>query len=189
MLTRTHKMVLTALFASLTAVGAFIRIPLPFVPFTLQFLFCAYAGVFLGSKLGLYSQLLYVGIGLAGVPIFTQGGGPGYIFQPTFGYLIGFIFCAYIIGRFTENLNDISFVKIFFPVILGLMVVYAVGVPYLYFISNIYLGETLTVFQAIAAGFLPHILPDIFLSIIVVLTAVRVVPVIKRNGYIAWQKG
>ena len=70
-----RQMIFVALFAALTAIGGFIRIPLGPVPFTLQFLFSAYAGVLLGARLGLYSQILYVGIGLLGIPIFTRGGG------------------------------------------------------------------------------------------------------------------
>lgn len=188
MLSRTHKLILIALFAALTAIGAFIRIPLGPVPFTLQFLFCAYAGVLLGSKLGLYSQLLYVGIGLVGVPIFTQGGGPGYVFQPTFGYLIGFILCAYIIGKVTENLQEITFVNMLLPVIMGLLVVYLIGVPYLYLISNIYLGQTMTITGALAAGFAPFIIPDIILGIITVLTGMRVIPILDKNGYLAYTR-
>lgn len=181
---RTQDLVMVALFAALTAVGAFIRIPFPLVPFTLQFLFCAYAGIFLGARLGLYSQLLYVMLGLFGVPIFTQGGGPGYIFQPTFGYLLGFVICSYIIGRFTEKLDEVTFLGLFWPVVLGLMVVYVVGVPYLYIIMNFFLGEAVNVVKALAIGFVPYVLPDIFLSAVVALTGVRVVPVLRDNGYL-----
>lgn len=183
MQTRIHKMILGSLFAALTAIGAFIKIPTPIVPFTLQFLFCAYAGVFLGSKLGLYSQLLYVGIGLVGIPIFTHGGGITYIFQPTFGYLLGFIFCAFIIGKLI-NVDEIKFSRILLSVLVGLMVVYAIGVPYLYLIVKYYLGKAMTFPQAITVGFTPYIIPDIFLSILVAYTATKVIPVLKKSGYI-----
>ena len=69
---KTKDMILIALFAALTAIGAFIKIPTPLVPFTLQYLFCAYSGILLGAKHGLYSQLLYLGVGLMGFPVFTQ---------------------------------------------------------------------------------------------------------------------
>lgn len=182
--TKTYKMILVALFAALTAIGAFIKIPTPIVPFTLQFLFCAYAGLFLGSRLGLYSQLLYVGIGLVGVPVFTKGGGVSYIFQPTFGYLLGFILCAYLIGKLTEKVRDFSFIKIFGAVFSGLIVVYLLGVPYLYLIVRFYLGKSMTFAQSIATGFTPYIIPDIILSIIVTYTALRVFPVLRKNGYL-----
>lgn len=65
----TRNMVLAALFAALTAIGAFLQIPTGTVPITLQFLFTALAGLLLGWKWGAISQLLYVGIGLLGLPV------------------------------------------------------------------------------------------------------------------------
>ncbi len=70
---------MTALFVALIAVGAFIRVPLPNCPFTLQILFTTLAGIVLGSRLGAASVGIYIVLGLIGVPIFTSGGGPGYI--------------------------------------------------------------------------------------------------------------
>ncbi|MCY6484700.1 biotin transporter BioY [Clostridium aestuarii] len=179
---KTRDMILISMFAALTAIGAFIKIPTPIVPFTLQFLFCAYAGIFLGSKHGLYSQVLYVGIGLIGIPIFANGGGPMYILQPTFGYLIGFIICAYIIGKLTENIEKVTAIRILGPVLLGLFFVYLCGVSYLYMIVNLYLGKAMSVKGAIAAGFIPYITSDLILSVLVALTAVAVVPVLKKSG-------
>jgi len=176
-------MILISIFAALTAVGAFIKIPTPLVPFTLQFFFCAYSGIFLGARNGLYSQLLYVTIGLIGIPVFASGGGPAYILQPTFGYLLGFMACSYIIGRCTQNISKLTFFKIFSTVLLGLCFVYLFGVTYLYFIVNFYLHKPMTMITAITVGFVPYITPDFILSILVALTAVRVVPILKRNGY------
>ena len=88
---KTREMILTGLFAALTAVGAFIKVPVPVCPFTLQFLFTTLAGVLLGGKLGACAVGIYVMLGLAGLPIFAGGGGISYVLQPTFGYLIGFI--------------------------------------------------------------------------------------------------
>jgi len=177
---KTRDMILIAMFAALTAIGAFMRIETPIVPFTLQFVFCAYSGVLLGSKKGALSQILYVCIGLVGFPIFTKGGGLSYIFQPTFGYLIGFIACSFVIGKLTENKEKITFLNIFIPVISGLMVVYALGVPYLYMIVNVYFGKTMPVAAAIGAGFTPYIIPDLILSALVALTALKVVPILKK---------
>ena len=86
-----RKLVYTALLAVLTAVGAFLRIPLGVSSITLQFLFTAMAGVLLGPGCGALSQGVYVALGLIGLPIFTAGGGFGYVLQPTFGFLLGLI--------------------------------------------------------------------------------------------------
>ena len=87
---KLRNQILCAIFTALIAIGAFIRIPVPVVPFTLQFLFTTLAGVLLGSRLGATSVILYIVLGLLGVPVFAEGGGPGYILKPSFGYLPGF---------------------------------------------------------------------------------------------------
>lgn len=69
----TLSLVMIAMFAALTAIGAFIKVPLPVVPFTLQIVFVLLAGSLLGSRNGLLSQSVYIGIGLVGLPVFTQG--------------------------------------------------------------------------------------------------------------------
>ena len=117
---KTRNLILVAMFAALTAVGAFIKVPIPYIPFTLQYLFCALAELILGSRLGALSQIVYVAIGLSGVPVFTEGGGLGYIFKPTFGYLIGFIVAAYVIGKIRENVKDFTFLRTIFTLLLGL---------------------------------------------------------------------
>ncbi|QZY54791.1 biotin transporter BioY [Crassaminicella profunda] len=182
---KTRDMILVAMFAALTAIGAFIKVPTPIVPVTLQYLFCAFSGVFLGSRLGLYSQLLYVGIGLSGIPIFTRGGGIYYIYQPTFGYLIGFILCAYIVGKFTERLKEVKFKNVFFPILGGLMAVYSIGVPYMYMMSGIHIGKSITFMTALQYGFFPFIIPDICWSILIAYTATKVVPALRRAGYVS----
>ena len=88
---KTKDLVLTAMFTALITAGAYIRIPVPVCPFTLQFLFTTLAGIVLGKNKGAAATALYVVLGLAGLPVFTGGGGIGYVLQPTFGYLIGFI--------------------------------------------------------------------------------------------------
>ena len=87
---KTRMMILAALFAALTAVGAFIRFPLGTMSVTLQFMFTAMAGVLLGAKWGAVSQTVYVVLGLVGLPVFTMGGGIGYVMQPSFGFLLHF---------------------------------------------------------------------------------------------------
>ena len=88
---KIKDLTLMALFAALTAVGAFITIPVPPVPFSLQIFFAILAGALLGSRRGAISVGVYVLLGLCGLPVFTKGAGLSYIFQPTFGYLAGWL--------------------------------------------------------------------------------------------------
>lgn len=180
----TRDMILIALFAALTAIGGFLKIPTPVVPFTLQILFCAYAGAFLGSRKGMLSQLLYVLIGLAGIPIFTEGGGFAYVFKPTFGYVLGFVLCAYIIGKIIETAKEIKFTRIFVASLSGLASVYVIGVPYLYFMINRVAEAPITFSAAIKIGLIPFIVQDLIKCIIVAITAVKIVPILIKSGYI-----
>ncbi|MDK2799230.1 MAG: biotin transport system substrate-specific component [Clostridiales bacterium] len=177
-------MTLVALFAALTAVGAFIKIPIPFVPFTLQFFFCAFAGILLGARLGMLSQIVYVVVGLSGVPVFTQGGGPSYIFQPSFGYLIGFIAGAYVIGKVSERFKALNLKNALISILSGLFVIYLLGVPYLYMIYNFYLNDTKSLWWAVYWGFLTCVGGDIVLSVIVSTTACRIIPILRKTGLI-----
>ena len=100
---KTRDLIYCALFAALTAIGAFLHFQLFRATITLQFFFTAMAGLLLGAKLGALSQLLYVVLGLVGVPIFAAGGGFGYVFNPTFGFLLGLIPTAWVIGKIAEK--------------------------------------------------------------------------------------
>ena len=109
---RLKNSICCALFAALTAVGAFIRIPFGVISFTLQTFFVVLSGALLGKKYGTMAQALYVILGLIGIPIFTKGGGPQYVLEPSFGYLLGVL--SYRGGR-------------------KITVLLAVGVPVLFF--------------------------------------------------------
>lgn len=149
---QTKHLVLAALFAALTAVGAFLKIPLGISSLTLQFLFTALAGVLLGAKYGALSQLVYVLLGLIGLPIFTLGGGPGYVLQPTFGFLLGLIPAAWVVGRLAQDRR--GFLPLFLAGLAGLAVLYLVGLPYMYLILNVYLEKGLSLFAVAWSGML-----------------------------------
>lgn len=177
---KARDMILIALFTALTAIGAFIKIPIPPVPITMQLAFVVYAGIFLGARKAMMSQLLYLLIGLIGIPIFTYGGGITYIFQPTFGYLIGFLLCATVIGFGVDRMGKVTFLGLFAWSILGLALVYVIGVLYLYGIVNVYFGQVMTMTAALKVGLLPFILKDLIVLVIVAWTAVRVYPRVKQ---------
>lgn len=162
MKTNTRMLVLTALFAALTAVGAFLRFPLGATSFTLQFLFTALAGILLGPRWGALSQAVYVLTGLVGLPVFTMGGGPGYVLQPSFGFLLGLIPAAWTVGCLAPR--SISLLRAILACLVGLGVLYLIGLPYLALILNGYLGRNLSLWQTLKAGMLIY-LPGDFLKI------------------------
>ena len=137
----TKHLVVVAFFVALTAIGARLEIPLPYVPFTVQTFFVLLAGLLLGSRLGALSQTVYVAIGLLGLPVFARGGGLGYIAQPTFGYLIGFIPAAYVVGALVEKRPQVKRSHFLLASFCGLAVVYVFGLFYLWLCTNLFLGK------------------------------------------------
>lgn len=184
-----REMPLVALFAALTAIGAFVRVPIPFVPFTLQLLFCLLAGFLLGPRGGLFSQMLYVGMGLIGLPVFTAGGGPGYVLQPTFGYLLGFIACAWIVGTIAHGRSQPSFACLFGAALAGLGVVYALGVPWLYGIFNFWLQDSRSVSWAVYYGFAVSIGGDLVIAFLTATLAFRLLPVVHKYPSVSGEEG
>ena len=93
------------------------------VPFTLQLFFVTMAGFVLGPRLGAVSALVYVALGLLGVPIFTEGGGLGYVFKPTFGYLISFALAAYVTGKIAHSAKEPSYARLALAAAAGMAVI------------------------------------------------------------------
>jgi biotin transport system substrate-specific component len=158
---KSTEIAMVSLFAALTAVGAFIRIPIPYVPLTLQTLMVMLAGLILGGRLAALSQLLYLAIGLLGLPIFAQGGGPGYILQPSFGFLVGFIAGAYLIGRMVERVENLSFPRTLAALLLGQAAIYILGIAYLHFNLNFIIHKPTSFLTTIKFGLLVFIPGDI----------------------------
>lgn len=176
----TRSTILCALFVALTAIGAFIRIPVPVCPFTLQLLFTTLAGLLLGARLGGLSVAAYVLIGLIGVPIFTEGGGPAYVFQPTFGYLIGFAVGAYIAGAMTEHVKHLTMARLLAANFVNLLVVYLCGMVYVYIINNFYLNTPIGVWPVFLYCFVLAVPGDIVLCVLAAVIGRKLIPVVKQ---------
>lgn len=171
---------LISLFTALTAIGAFIRIPVPIVPFTLQFLFTMLAGLLLGGRLGSLSVLIYIVLGLIGLPIFTQGGGVSYVLVPTFGYIIGFCIAAYVTGKIAEQAIRPSYKRLLTANFTGLGIVYLFGMLYYYLISNFYLNSPIGLWPLILYCFILAVPGDILLCIVAAGISKRIIPVIRK---------
>ncbi|WP_367186333.1 biotin transporter BioY [Oscillibacter sp.] len=179
---RTKNLVLVSLFAALIAVGAFIRIPVPVVPFTLQFLFTTLAGTLLGARLGALSVLSYLALGLFGLPIFAGGGGPAYILQPTFGYLIGFAVGAFVTGALTSLSPDRSVKRLFVANLAGLLMVYAFGLLYCWCIYTVYIGTGIGLWVLFLHGFLLTFPSDLALCAVAAILGKRLIPLVTKGA-------
>ena len=131
---------------------------MPLVPLTLQTLMVYLSGLFLGARGGALSQILYIAIGVLGLPVFTGGGGPAYVVSPTFGYILGFIFASAASGHFAKRGG------MWWPAVgvaIAILVVYIFGLPYFYLVVKYVLGKEISLPGTIELGFLPFIFGDV----------------------------
>jgi len=140
--------------AALVGIAAQVSIPLPFtpVPITLQTFAVLLAGAALGPVRALASMLLYIGVGMAGMPWFSEQRS-GWAFA-SFGYIIGFIVAATLVGFLARRGLDRVVTGTVAMMVLGNLVIYAIGVSYL----AIYLQVSLT--DAVGFGLTPFLVGD-----------------------------
>ncbi len=158
---RTRDLVMIAMFVTLITLGAFIRFPLGNVPVSMQFAFCLLATLILGGSRACACVLIYIAMGLLGLPVFVGGGGVGYVLQPSFGYLIGFLLGALVGGAIARGLNGDKVVdtkRSILSAVVFLMIVYSAGCGYMYAILNLYLDADVPFGKVLVTGcaiFLP----------------------------------
>lgn len=160
-----------ALMSSLIAVGAFIKIPFLIVPITLQTFFVFLSGLILDKKQAFLSVVVYLIIGLIGIPVFAKGGGIGYVFQPSFGYLIGFLFSAYFISSFKDRFN------IYLVLLIGILIIYLFGLIYFIFTMYFLNGKVFSVSYLFFNLFLIFLPGDVFSGIVAILIGKKILVV------------
>lgn len=154
---KTAEMTKMALMVAMNCVSAYIIIPLPFSlsPLALQTLIVNLTGYVLNAKQAFMTMLVYLLVGLAGVPVFTGGSaGPGKLFGPTGGYIIGFLFTAVFLAYFRGEKYSFKRYALLGCVI-GIPMIYVFGVVQLKLITG--MGWD----KAIMTGALPFIPLDI----------------------------
>lgn len=180
-MTKTQSLIYCSLFTALIAVGAFIKIPIPVVPFTLQFLFTMLAGLLLGSKKGALCVVAYMVLGLAGLPIFAEGGGLWYIFKPSFGYIIGFAIGTYVTGLMAERMENKTILHYLAANFTGLLIVYGVGMLYYYIICNFVIDTPIGLWPLFLYCFILAVPGDICLCVLAAVLVKQVKPVLNRQ--------
>ena len=174
-----QKLILSALFAALTAIGAFIRIPTPWSAFTLQVLFVYLSGALLGPKYGALAQGVYVALGLFGLPVFTGGGGFSYVLRPTFGFLLSYPFMGAAVGAVC-GADAPTFRRVSLACLAGMGINYLIGLPYMGLILNLYMGQAMSLWDVVWSGMIMFLPFDGVKIVITALLAKRLIPVLKR---------
>lgn len=176
----TRNSVESAIFAALIALGALITIPLGPVPISLQNFFVFMAGLVLRPKQALVSTILYALLGLVGLPIFAGfSGGPQSILSPSFGFILGFIPMAYLISKYSGGEKNPW--KIFLSLILADILLYAIGLPYLYLILTRVHGTPMTLASSLKVGMVPFIIPDLVKALLASFLGPKILSALKRN--------
>ncbi|MFD3732506.1 biotin transporter BioY [Streptomyces sp. NPDC058632] len=140
--------------AALTGIAAQLAVPVPGspVPVTGQTFAALLVGTTLGARRGLFALALYAMAGAAGVPWFAEGrSGIG---MPSFGYVLGMLLAAVVVGSLARRGADRSAWRMAGTMLLGSAVIYAVGVPYLA------LATGMSASAAVAAGLTPFLIGD-----------------------------
>ncbi len=145
--------------AALTAAAAQVSFPLPFtpVPFTVQPMIVLIGAAALGSRLGALSQILYLTLGLAGLPVFAFSPelpqGFLRLMGPTGGYLMAYPLAAFVTGLLAERGFDRRYLTSILAMAVGLTVIFAGGV--------LWLANGIGVSAALAVGLYPFVLVDV----------------------------
>ncbi len=170
------EIVKIALMAAIISVLGPLSVPLPFTPVPVSFTIMAVylTSYLLGSKTGTLSVIIYILVGLAGLPVFSGfTGGAAKLVGPTGGYIIGFIFIAIIGGFFVDK-----FKGNFFLSLLGM----AIGTAICYLFGSLWLAyqASMNLKQELLAGVVPYVALDCAKMVIAVLLGKQVKPLINK---------
>ncbi len=153
------------------AVLAQAEIPLWPVPITGQTLAVIVVGAALGARRGAAALALYLIVGLAGLPVFAEFTGTiAAVTKPSFGFVIGFVFAAFVAGWVAERRWDRRPFLAFLGFVAASIVPFLIGVPYMAFILNVVLGADMDFGQIMAAGVTPFIIGGVVKAAIAAIT-------------------
>ena len=152
-----------AISLAIIIVASKINIQIGPIPLTLQTFSVFIVSLLLGSFKAFIVFLVYIVLGLIGIPVFSSGGGIAYIYMPSFGFIIGFLVSAPIIGIASKS--NKFYLKYILSMV-GLLIINVCGVSYMYIIFNYYKGVNKDLLNILQIGVLPFIIKDIFTVIL-----------------------
>lgn len=171
----------SAIFLALIAIGARIQFPLPYFDYyTLQFPVVLLTGLLLTPRYTLLATGGYIILGLAGLPVFAGGGGPSYVLQPSFGYLLGFAVTAVVISCiYHKNRAKLNNFKGYLALnLLGIIITYLFGIGYKVLILSLYLNQSVPLLMLITASLSFDIPADIVMAFILSVFEIKIIKAI-----------
>jgi biotin transport system substrate-specific component len=173
------------------AIAARIQVPVWPVHVTLQTMVVAVIAGALGARLGVATLALYLAEGLAGLPVFSTGGGIGYIFSPSFGFIVGWLPMAFIIGTYAERAGS-RVLPLALVMIAADAVAFAFGFGWLMLVASLIVSSGGALPGWLQGGDLaaiawkgavePFILWDVLKMVFAALTVAGALALLKRRG-------
>lgn len=163
---KTQLLAMAAMATALMAVGSFIKFPVPglTVQFTTQVFFLLVIGLLLPPAYSSAAVGAYVIIGLLGIPVFSRGGGLQTIATAEFGYLLGFVFSAFVTGTAYRKLKRRRF-SLLISAVLGILAVYVLAIPYISLLYTLYLSKPMAFGTLVSTFFLAFLPMDLLKAI------------------------
>jgi biotin transport system substrate-specific component len=179
---RTLQLVQIAMFAALMAIGANISAFLVIggVPITLQTFFAILAGILLGSRLGPVAMVVYALIGLAGLPVFAEfSGGLDTLISPTFGFIVSFVFVAFMAGTIVERFpTRTGFIA---AALAGTAINYGIGTNWMYAAYKLWFAAPEGFSYKLAWAWMVIPMPkDVILAVLAGMFGFRLKPLIRK---------
>lgn len=174
----TADLTLTALFAAVMAVCSWISVPAA-VPFTMQTFAVFFTVALLGGRLGTLTVLVYLVLGMLGIPVFAGfSGGIYYLMGPTGGYIVGFFFSALFMW-IIESMTG-SFRAVVISMVPALAICYAFGTAWFVIVYTRTNGDISTG-SALAMCVLPYIAPDALKIVLASVLSRRLRPMFRNH--------
>ena len=155
-----RNITLSSMLLALLIVSAFVSIPVPFlaIKITLQTMVLFIIGSLLRPVYAFATMFLYIVLGLFGLPVFSSGSGISYVFAPSFGFLIGFLLAVPLMSFINRRSFASRLARYAVACTAGIILIYLIGIPYLYYILKLYMGKDISFSYALVSGglmFLP----------------------------------
>lgn len=186
---KIREILLASTFVAMMIICAYVIIPIGPVPITLQPLVVMLAGILLGSRLGAISMVIWMLLGFLGLPVFHQGqSGLVMLVGPTGGFIVSFIFTAWVVGYLTERDLEANYFKNFVYLSVGMIVCYVIGLIGFKLSFQFFLQKPMTWSNAMLLAVAPFLPFDIIKAGLAAFLGMRVRKALLLSGLITKSK-